>query len=382
LTDAFMCQECGIAWMEWALWLAHPSALLAISMRSAKGAAAQGDAAAFANDVLKIALSFSASASVIMSSLTTSDVYRGFSAQTKGRLRLFSDVTQSGETTWSSSADCLFGRVLLLDELLMLSLATPGIVVAAATLVLGIICFVRRWQGTDSSFVKDLMTLGLVSGNQYLPGVAAACVIAFPCYHTQTEEAGGNFLMAYSTSERCGERMQHMAVRAPVLALAFAAGPVVWSWLIQRYHGDGRSQLLRFLTASYRQESRGWEANRLAKNMLLTCAVAVAPISYCAGLQLFLVVCLMFSFTAWHLWNCPYRFAVLNAVEAISLCVLNLCMMASSLVVSDSWYVTRVLAGRLIFAAYGLLTMNFLGLAWLFLWAKFKLDDDHELFKT
>lgn len=125
-----------------------------------------------------------------------------------------------------------------------------------------------------------------------------ACAIAVPCYHTQNEDALGNSLMAYSTSENCEKRVLHIAMRAPILALAFAAGPALWAWLLHRHKGEGRYQFLRFLTASYRPESEGWEANRLAKNMLLKCAVAVAPVSYCPGLQLFLVLGILFSFTA------------------------------------------------------------------------------------
>ncbi|CAK0873416.1 unnamed protein product [Prorocentrum cordatum] len=62
--DAFSCKRCGKVWLHWAAWLAHPSALLAISMRSAQSVATRGDAAAFANDMLKIALSFSSSSVV------------------------------------------------------------------------------------------------------------------------------------------------------------------------------------------------------------------------------------------------------------------------------------------------------------------------------
>jgi hypothetical protein len=225
------------------------------------------------------------------------------------------------------------------------------------------------------------MTLGLVSGNQYLPSIAAACAIAVPCYHTQAEDDWGNSLMAYSTSESCDERVLHIAKRAPILALAFAAGPVLWSWLLHYNKGDGRSQVWRFLTASYRPENEGWEANRLAKNMLLRCAVAVAPGSYCPGLQLILVMIIMFSFTAWHARNAPYRFDLLNRIEAVSLWVLNLCMMASSLVVSGSWHMTSGFARNLIFFVYGLLAVNSLGLALLYIWAKIMLRDGHEFLK-
>ncbi|CAK0886451.1 unnamed protein product [Prorocentrum cordatum] len=103
----------------------------------------------------------------------------------------------------------------------------------------------------DSSLAEDLMTLGVVSGNQYLPGIAAACALAVPCYHTQAEDASGSFLMVYSTSESCEARLLHVALRAPVLALVIAVGPVLWARLLQRRRGEGQDQFLRFLTASY-----------------------------------------------------------------------------------------------------------------------------------
>mmetsp|Transcript_40515 Transcript_40515/g.115981 ORF Transcript_40515/g.115981 Transcript_40515/m.115981 type:complete len:91 (-) Transcript_40515:118-390(-) len=90
----------------------------------------------------------------------------------------------------------------------------------------------------------------------------------------------------------------------------------------------------------------------------------------------------MFSFTAWHLRHLPYRFELLNNVEAISLWVLNLCMLASGLVVSGSWHLTRAFAGNVVFVVYGVLATNALGLASLFLGAKFLLHDDHEILKS
>lgn len=379
--DAFSCKKCGNTWMHWAAWLAHPSVLLAISMRSAKSVSTRGDAAAFSNDLLKITLSFSSSSVVIISALASTNAYQDLSKQAKEWLGLVSDGTQMGEATRTLSPDCLLGRVLSLDELLAVSLTNPAIVLALAALVLGIACTIRRWQCLDSTFAEDMMTLAVVSGNQYLPGVAAACALAVPCYHTQTEDISGVSLMAYSTSQSCEKRVLYMAGRAPVLALVFAAGPALWTWLLHRQRGEGRGQFLRFLTASYHPENEGWEVNRLVKNIFLKCAVAVAPVTYCPGLQLLLVLGVMFSFTALHLRNRPYRFDLLNRVEAISLWVLNLCMMASSLIVSGSWYLTRVFAGSLILVTYASLAINALGLATLFLWAKLKLHDDHQLLK-
>jgi len=170
-------------------------------------------------------------------------------------------------------------------------------------------------------------------------------------------------------------------MRAPVLALAFAAGPGVWFWLLRRRAEERREQFFRVLTASYRPEYVSWEVNRLARNMVLKCAVVVSPVSYAPGLQLTLAEGLMFSFTAWHLRNHPYKLDLLNTVEAISLCVLNLCMMASTLAVSAAWHLTPEFRVQLIVGVYGLLAVNALGLALLFLWAKFMLHDDHELFK-
>lgn len=379
--DAFSCKKCGSVWLHRAAWLAHPSALLLLSMRSAKSVATRGDAAAFANDVLKITLSFSSSSVVIISSLGATNAYQELSKQTKEWLGLFSDGTQMGEAIRLVSPDCMLGRVLSLDELLALSFANPAIVLAVASLLLGICCIIRRWQSLDSTLAEDLMTLAVVSGNQYLPGVAAACAIAAPCYHTQTADVTGRALMAFSTSENCEERVRYLAMRAPVLALAFIAGPCLWVWLLRRDAGDGREQYVRYLTASYRPEHAGWEVNRLVRNMVLKCFVAVSPLSYCPGLQLTLVSCLMFSFTAWHLRNLPYKLGLLNNVEAISLWVLNLCLMASSLAVSGSWHLTQDFRTKLIISVFGLLSINSLGLASLFLWAKLMLHDDHELFK-
>lgn len=380
--DAFTCQKCGDPWLQWTVWLARPSAMLAISMWSAKKAAmGRGDAAGFANDVLKIALSFSTTSVVIISSLATTWAYHDMQRQMKELLGWFSDTAQSGEPSGFSSADCLIGRELSLNELLALSIANPAIVLAAAALILGTICIIRRWQGEDSSFAEDLKTLGVVSGNLFLPGIAAACAMAVPCFHTQTGDVAGESLMSFSPSESCDKRVLYMAMRAPVLALAFAAGPGLWFWLLRRRAGERREQFFRFLTASYRPENVSWEVNRLARNMVMKCVVAVSPVSYAPGLQLTLAECLMFSFTAWHLRNQPYKLDLLNIVEAISLWVLNLCMMASTLAVSASWHLTPEFRVQLIIGVYGLLGINALGLALLFLWAKFMLDDDHKIFK-
>jgi hypothetical protein len=349
-------------------------------MRSAKSVATRGDAAAFANDVLKIGLSFSSSSVVIISSLSATNAYQELSKQTKEWLGLFSDGTQMGEAI-GLSPDCLLGRVVSLGELLALSFANPAIVLAVAALLLGICCIIRRWQSLDSTLAEDLVTLAVVSGNQYLPGIAAACAIVAPCYHTQTADVTGRSLMAFSTSESCEERVRYLAMRAPVLALAFTAGPCLWKWLLRRSAGEGREQYVRYLTASYRPEHAGWEVNRLVRNMVLKCFVAVSPLSYCPGLQLTLVSCLMFSFTAWHLRNLPYKLDLLNSVEAISLWVLNLCLMASSLAVSGSWHLTQDFRTKLIVGVFVLLAINSLGLASLFLWAKFMLHDDHQIFK-
>ncbi|CAK0846505.1 unnamed protein product [Prorocentrum cordatum] len=247
-------------------------------------------------------------------------------------------------------------------------------------MVLGFICIVRRCRGEDSCLAEDLKTLGVVSGNQYLPGIAAACALAVPCFHTQTGKVSGESWMSYSRSESCGKRMPYVAVRAPVLALAFAAGPGLWFWLLRRRAGERREQFFKFLTASYRPESAAWEVNRLARNMALKCVVAVSPVSYAPGLQLTLAQCLMFSFTAWHMRSLPYKLDLLNSVEAVSLWVLNLCLMASSLAVSNSWHLTPEFRIQLMVGVYVVLAINAFGLGLLFVWSKF-LDDDHRLFK-
>ncbi|CAK0848337.1 unnamed protein product [Prorocentrum cordatum] len=380
-TDAFTCQRCGIAWVQWAVWLAHPSSLLAISLRSAKRAAALGDAAAFANDVLKIALSFSSSSAVIISALASSATYRNLNEQTRTWLTWTSYPAQAGEATWSSSADCLLGWTLSLRQMLLLALANPLIVLAATCFVLGFLHIVRRRQGMSSCFTEDLMTVVVVAGNQYLPSVAAACAIAAPCYHTQTGEDASEDLLVYSTRESCHQRMSYMVTRAPVLTLAFAAGPALWRWLLHRAGKDGSEQCLRFLTASYRPEHAGWEANRLTKNMLLKCAVAVAPTTYCPVRQLILVLCPMLAFTTWHFRMNPYRFNLLNSVEATSLWVLNLCMLASCYAVSESWSLTSDFAEQLVIGVYCVLAINGVGLFSLLIWAKVGLYDGHPMFQ-
>mmetsp|Transcript_33197 Transcript_33197/g.88113 ORF Transcript_33197/g.88113 Transcript_33197/m.88113 type:complete len:103 (+) Transcript_33197:2-310(+) len=89
----------------------------------------------------------------------------------------------------------------------------------------------------------------------------------------------------------------------------------------------------------------------------------------------------MFSFTAWHLRNLPYKLDLLNSIEAVSLWVLNLCLMASSLAVSGSWHLTQDFRTKLIIGVFVLLAVNSIGLASLFIWAKVTLHDDHQLFK-
>jgi len=382
-SDAFLCQRCSSFGWQWAAWLAQPSALLLLSLRSANNAAAQGEAAAFANDVLKITLSFSSSSAVILSSLGTSAVNRNFSNHTKDWLGHVSWVTQLGEAIGSSSAaDCLLGRVLSLDELLVMSLVNPAIVLSTAVLVLGVICVVRWWRDLGTTFGKDLMTLSLVAGNLYLPSVAAACAIVVPCYHTQAEDYRDSFRMAYSTAESCGDRWFHMLFRAPLLGLVFIVGPFLWWWLLDKCALEEDRRLLRFLTASYRPANQGWEANRLAKNILLKFAVAAAPESYYPGLQLFLVLTLMFTFTAAHLRCYPYKFGALNTIEASSLCVQNVCIMVSSLAVSESWPLTRGFAAHLTLSAYSLLAINAFVLSSLCVWSRFRLDDGHDLVKA
>ncbi|CAK0844683.1 unnamed protein product [Prorocentrum cordatum] len=257
----------------------------------------------------------------------------GASMRAKGLLRGALAGARTRAPLGKLSGNYLLGHVLSLNEVLLASLANPTIVLAVAVMMLSIICIIRRHLDLDSSFEKDIMTFGLITGSLHLPKIAAACVIATPCYHTQTEdymetdEAAGTFLMAYSTEESSEKRWRHIAI-----------------------------QSMRFLTASDGLENQGWETNRLAKNILLKCAVAAAPISYYPGLQLSLVQCMMFSFTAWQLRNFPYQLKMLNIVGAVSLDALNP------------------------FDAHGLLAINALRLASLSLWAKFRLDDEHEPF--
>lgn len=103
--------------------------------------------------------------------------------------------------------------------------------------------------------------------------------------------------------------------------------------------------------------------------------MAVAPMSYCPGVQLILVLCLMFSVTTLHLRRYPYRFSLLNSVEVISFWVLNLCMVASCLIVGESWHLTRGFAEQLTIGVYGLLAINGVGLVSLLIWAKVVLHD-------
>lgn len=371
--DPFECQQCGIAELQWFTWLAHPAALLALSLRSADSVALKGDAAAFANDALKISFSFSASSTVVVSALASTTIFRDLGEQAKKQLRWSTAFTQAGEAAHSSSPDCLLGlgRALSLGELLGLAVANPAIVLAAATPVLATI---SRWRGT--SFTQSLLTLAVVAGNLYVPNIAAACAFIIPCFHTQKEAAEGVSLMAFSTSEGCVNRWTYAPIRALLFLFACAAGPGLWRWLLRR-NEDGH--FIRFLTASYRSEHQAWEANRLVKNIAMACVIAVFPVTYSPDTLLAIAVCIMVTYVCWHLKCQPYKFSVLNYVEAGTLVNLIICMVLSGLITSPAWDITEYFGHMLMYLVFTLLLVNGLLLVALFAWSKMFLTDDHDI---
>jgi len=377
--DPFKCQRCDNAKLpQWATWLAHPAALLALSMRSANSAATRGDAAAFANDILKISLSFSSSSTVVVSALASTTTFQDIGQQGWNLLGWSASFTQVGEVAHSSSPDCLLGlgRALSPDELLALSLVNPGIVIAAATPVLAAI---SRWRG--ASFTQSLLTLAVVAGNQYVPRIAATCAYILPCFHTQATAVEGG-LMAYSTREpreECAKRWTYAPIRALLFFLACAAGPGLWRWLLRHREGG---HFVRYLTASYRSEHQAWESNRLVKDIAMSCVIAANPVTYRPGTMLSIAVCTMLTYVCWHVKCQPYKFRVLNYVEAGTLFNLTVCMVLASLIASPAWDITDDFGRVLWYLVFAMLLVNGLLLAAFLVYSKTFLTDEDDILAT
>ncbi|CAK0822611.1 unnamed protein product, partial [Prorocentrum cordatum] len=298
-TDPFACERCrrsGSA-EKWAAWLAQPLLLFLLSMRSAENAAAsRGMAEALANDVVKIVLAYLSSISVVVSSVTSTAAFRELNATDRARevLKLTRKTAQHGDVTYSSSSDCslMDGKgAASVDRLLALSLQLPACVLAIVVLLLAAraCCRAALSGGTlgleelRAEVASGLVTSSLVAGNQFLPGVASACMRALPCFHTQAAVDGQDLvqLMVYDPDAECRARLRHLAACGPALALAFAAGPGYWRALLRRQQGAPRAGPVRFLTGSYRAGFHWWEAGRLSKTMLIACFVTASPTSYC-----------------------------------------------------------------------------------------------------
>lgn len=385
IMDPFKCEPCGKSILQWAGWFLQPSLLFMLSLRSAQSAAGRGQSAAFANDALKILISYSSGAAVVASPLSSLKVVSDRSKQTANlrkavwsqwMLELGLKTASVADTTapwYSSSHDCLMepfnqGQPASLKQLLLLALALPTTVLALSVLMLIIESLFSRVSVADR-----LLTCTIVAGNQFLPGVVAACARAIPCYHTQ--QGGPNTvwhsLMAYEPAE-CNERNWYAIINGPVMAMAFLAGPVYLFVLVRCWTREDR--LLAFLTGSYRKEMKVWESLRLAKTMLLVGVGAAVPATYAPALQLALALIILTVFLAAHLHMRPYQKDrwKLAVAEAVSLLALVISFTLCGLLANGAWWLTPDMEGALLFSTGALLTMTFMGLLALFAIARWQ----------
>merc|ERR1719291_1552079 len=97
----------------------------------------------------------------------------------------------------------------------------PLVVLAIVTFLVGARACCRVALSGGSIGLKEfraevansLITRSLVAGNQFLPGVAAACARVLPCHHTQAAVKDGGFLfqfVAHDTDAQCLELARDM----------------------------------------------------------------------------------------------------------------------------------------------------------------------------
>jgi len=392
-SDPFLCEPCAESGRaeKIAAWLAQPLLLFFLALRSAENAAAsKGVAAAVANDIVKIGLAYLSSVGVVVSAVTSTGSYHELSATDRAREMLnLARQARRGDVTHAASSDCLLtgGQgAASVERLLALSLQVPACVLATAAVAIVLRACCRAVFSGGTLGLEDLraeaangmVTCSLVAGNQFLPGVASACMRALPCFHTQKAVDGSAIaqFLVYEPGTVCRENAQHLGTCGLALLFTAAVGPAYWLALLGRRRGAQQAGPVRFLAGSYRSGFEWWEAGRLGKTMLIASVVTASPSSYCPLQQLMVCLLITVAFNLWHCSSRPYKYWVLNVVEAGSLFTLSVGMVFSGLLAGARWPLTLGFQSNIIAGIASLLILYFMALVGLWVNVKFFWTDD------
>lgn len=196
--------------------------------------------------------------------------------------------------------------------------------------------------------------------------------------------------MSYENAKECttSNVMEVMKLTIPVLLLTILAGPGAWVWILRRDaarrghaaaaggsdakdKADEEDSSLRFLTGSYQEDFRYWEACRLSKTMALAGISAVAPGTYSPCQKLTLALVVMGLFLLAHSTCNPYSNNMLNRVELLALAVLALGAVGAVFLTGEAWSKTAEMEKAVLL---GITFALFVAEAWLvgyFVYAKF-----------
>lgn len=180
---------------------------------------------------------------------------------------------------------------------IMLNLLTPFLSVLGLTLL-------RGWR------------IALVVGvNCFLPKVCLCFARYLVCYRMEPEHEGGQLFCEWALYTN----FSLLGLLLVVASIALA-GPALW-WMLLGDEEHNEEPFYLYLTASYKEEWKSWEATRLIRKVCLAIICAALPISLHPAMQIMCISLVLLTALVLEMQFHPYKDNRWNLEEKILLTV-------------------------------------------------------------
>lgn len=244
-------------------------------------------------------MSFVAAAGPVLQAVQETPTFSHIMQSLEYLERVSSAVDEDSGST-GISARCILNYLSLPTHWwarIMLNLLTPFLSVLALTLL-------RGWR------------IAVVVGvNCFLPKVCLCFARYLVCYRMEPEHEGGQLFCEWALYTN----FSLLSLLLVVASIALA-GPALW-WMLLGDEEHKDEPFYLYLTASYKEEWKSWEATRLIRKVFLAIICAALPISLHPAMQIMCISLVLLTALVLEMQFRPYKDNRWNLEEKILLTV-------------------------------------------------------------